>query len=84
MFDFFISFVILFGIMAAKRQTKRIDLFAIFKKYKGLWVALTDTYKVISADESVRKVTEDAKQRGYPRHILFKVPKKNLPFIGIR
>lgn len=61
---------------------KPIDLTNVFEHYKGLWVALTDSYTVISADESVRKVFNEAKQKGYKEPILFKVPEENIPFFG--
>lgn len=59
-----------------------INLDNLIKKYKGLWVALTDSYKVISADKTAKKVHEEAKKQGYKEPILFKVPQKNLPFVG--
>ena len=35
---------------------KPIDLSHVYKKYKGLWVALVNDTEVISADKSVSKV----------------------------
>jgi hypothetical protein len=61
---------------------KPIDLSHVYKKYKGLWVALIHDTEVISADKSVRKVVEQAKQKGYQHPLLFKVPKNDLPFVG--
>ena len=62
---------------------KAIDLSAVHEKYKGMWVALTDSYQVISANKSVRKVVEEVRKKGYKHPTLFKVPKEELPFIGI-
>ena len=61
---------------------KPIDLSQVYKKYKGLWVALVNETEVISADKSVRKVVEEAKKKGYEKPLLFKVPKNDLPFVG--
>ncbi|MFL5587435.1 MAG: DUF5678 domain-containing protein [Ktedonobacteraceae bacterium] len=61
---------------------KAIDLSHVYKKYKGLWVALINDTEVISADKSVRKVVEQAKKKGYEKPLLFKVPKNDLPFVG--
>ncbi len=61
---------------------KPIDLTQVYKKYKGMWVALINDTEVISADKSVRKVVEQAKKKGYDQPLLFKVPKNDLPFVG--
>ena len=61
---------------------KPIDLTQVYKKYKGLWVALVNDREVISANKSVRKVVEEAKKKGYEQPLLFKVPKNDLPFVG--
>jgi hypothetical protein len=61
---------------------KPIDLTQVYKKYKGMWVALINDTEVISADKSVRKVVEEAKKKGYEQPLLFKVPKNDLPFVG--
>ena len=61
---------------------KPIDLTSVFEHYKGLWVAFTDSYTVISANKSARKVFDEAKQKGYKEPILFKVPEENVPFFG--
>ena len=61
---------------------KPIDLTQVYEKYKGLWVALVNETQVISANQSVRKVVEEAKKKGYDKPLLFKVPKNDLPFVG--
>ncbi len=61
---------------------KPIDLTQVYKKYKGMWVALINDTEVISADKSVRKVVEQAKKKGYEQPLLFKVPKHDLPHVG--
>lgn len=58
------------------------DLSKVLEPFKGMWVALTDTDKVISANKSVRKVVEEAKKKGYKAPVLFKVPQRDLPHVG--
>lgn len=61
----------------------KIDLTNIYKKYKGLWVALDSTLrKVMSADEDASKAYNEAIKRGYKKPTMFKVPFKNLPYLG--
>ncbi len=60
-----------------------IDLTHIYKKYKGLWVALDKTYKkVISSDTTAKGAYEKALKKGAEKPTLFRVPKQNLPFVG--
>ena len=55
----------------------------IFKKYKGLWVGLKDDEKaVLVSGESVKEVMKKAETKGYPDPILFKVPRKLVPYVG--
>jgi len=56
----------------------------IYKKYKGLWVALKDDEKtVIASGKTVKEALEKAKKIGYSEPILFKVPIRVIPYIGI-
>jgi len=60
-----------------------IDWTKIYKKYRGLWVALKDDQKtVIAAAGTVKKVMEEAKKKGFDEPILFRVPTKVIPYIG--
>lgn len=55
----------------------------IYKNYKGLWITLDEKLKkVISFNKSAKKAYDDAIKKGYKKPTLFKVPKKNLPYIG--
>lgn len=55
----------------------------IYNKYKGLWVALDDTLKkVISSGKNGEEVYKKAVDKGYKKPTLFKVPQKNLPYVG--
>ncbi len=59
-----------------------VDLSPVLEKFKGLWVALTDTDSVISADKSAKKAYDEAIKKGYKEPILFKVPRHDLLHIG--
>lgn len=60
-----------------------IDWTRIYKKYKGLWVALKDDEKsVVASGKTVREAMEKAQKKGYRQPILFRVPTKILPYIG--
>lgn len=62
---------------------KAIDWSDIYKKYKGLWVALKDDeITVIAAGKDAKKVWEKAKKL-YPDPILTKMPKKLTYFVGL-
>jgi hypothetical protein len=58
------------------------DLSKVFEPFKGMWVALTDSDQVISADTSAKKAHDAALKKGYKEPILFKVPQHDLPHIG--
>lgn len=59
-----------------------IDWTKIYKKYKGLWVALKDDLKtVIASGKTVKEVMEKAKRKGYKEPILFRVPTEIIPYI---
>lgn len=60
------------------------NLTNIYKKYKGLWVAFDENIKkVISSDSSAKKAYDSAVKMGYKKPTLFKVPKHNIPYVGI-
>ena len=60
-----------------------IDWTKIYKKYKGLWVALkNDQVTVIASDETAKGVIEKASKKGFKEPILFRVPTKIIPYVG--
>lgn len=61
---------------------KAINLTPAFEKYKGMWIAFTKSYKVISADKDIRKAHDTAIKRGYKRPRMFRMPEKLMPFVG--
>lgn len=61
-----------------------IDYSPIFKKYPGQWVALkSDEETVVATSRSANKAFQEAKEGGVKEPILFKVPRKSVPYIGI-
>ena len=59
-----------------------IDLSKVLDPFKGMWVALTDADRVISANTSAKKAYDEAIKKGYKEPTLFKVPQHDLPHIG--
>lgn len=60
-----------------------IDLTEIYKKYKGLWVALKDDcLTVVASGKTVEEALEGAQSNGYKNPIFFKVPTQIVPQIG--
>ena len=60
---------------------KPIDLSQVLEQFKGLWVALTDSDKVISSHKSAQQAYGEAIKKGYKEPVLFKVPKHDLPLL---
>ncbi len=61
----------------------QVDLTSVYKKYKGLWVALNDKWDiVISSDKDVKKARDKAIKKGFKEPTMFKVPTKNTAYIG--
>ena len=60
-----------------------IDWTKIYKKYKGLWVALKDDEQtVISSGKSLNDAASKAKTKGFKNPIFMKVPSKANYFVG--
>ena len=60
-----------------------IDWTKIYKKYKGLWVALKDDEKtVVASGKSVKEVMDKSQKKCYLQPILFRVPTKIIPYVG--
>ncbi|MDP2656749.1 MAG: DUF5678 domain-containing protein [bacterium] len=61
-----------------------IDWTKNYSKYRGLWVALTDSQTmVITSGKTANEVLKKAQKKGVPHAILFRVPTKVMPYIGI-
>lgn len=60
-----------------------IDWTKIYKRYKGLWVALAkDETTVLAAHETARVALEQARKGGYKTPILMRVPEDLRTFVG--
>lgn len=54
-----------------------IDWTKIYKKYKGLWVALMDDERtVISSGKTLKETAHKAEAKGFTKPIFMKVPQK--------
>ncbi|MBU4298962.1 hypothetical protein KJ636_02885 [Patescibacteria group bacterium] len=61
-----------------------IDWSKIWKKYRGLWVALKgDEKTVIASGKTAKEAWEKAKKKGYEMPILTKMPARLIPYVGI-
>jgi hypothetical protein len=59
------------------------DWTKLYKKYKGLWVALArDEVTVLAAHKTARAALEKARKNGYERPILACVPEDLKAFVG--
>lgn len=55
----------------------------IYKKYKGLWVALLDDEQtVVGSGKTAKEAWEEAKRRGYKKPILTRMPEKLVTYVG--
>ena len=60
-----------------------IDWSLIYKKYKGLWVALMDDeVTVITSGKTAKKVWEKAQKKGFQKPILTRMPTKLTSYVG--
>lgn len=59
------------------------DWTKIYKKYKGLWVALAeDEETVLASHKTAKKALDVAKGRGYKNPILTRVPEDLTAYVG--
>ena len=60
-----------------------IDWTKIYKKYKGLWVALkSDEKTVIASGKTAKAVWDLAQKKGFTKPILTRMPDKLIPYVG--
>lgn len=65
-------------------ESMAIDWTPIYKKYKGLWVALKQDEKtVIASGKDAGAVLREAVQTGYEKPIMMKVPQKVQAYVGL-
>ncbi len=61
-----------------------IDWSKIWKKYRGLWVALKgDEKTVIASGKTAKEAWEKARKKGYEMPILTKMPARLIPYVGL-
>ena len=59
------------------------DWTKIYKKYKGLWVALAnDEITVLGAGKTVKEAVLKAKEKSNKMPYLLRVPEKDILFVG--
>ena len=62
---------------------KPINWSSIFKKYRGLWVALAQDEKtVLAAAKTAKEAFSMAQKNGYQKPILAKMPQKLIDYVG--
>lgn len=60
-----------------------VDLTKVYKRYKGLWVALLDDEKtVVGSGESLEKALKEANKNGHKHPIIMRMPTEILPYVG--
>ena len=60
-----------------------IDWTKIYEKYKGLWVPLKDDQvTVLASGKTAKEAWDKARETGYQKPILFRVPTEIVPYIG--
>jgi len=60
-----------------------IDWTRIYKKYKGLWVALkSDEKSVIASGKTAKEAWDVAQKKGFAKPILTRMPNKLIPYVG--
>ncbi len=62
-----------------------IDWTYIYKKYKGLWVALENDEKtVLASGKTAKSAWDRARNLGYDKPILTRLPSKLTSYVGSR
>ena len=60
-----------------------LDWSEIAKKYKGSWIALKeDEQTVIASGSTAKEVLEKARNKGYPKPILTRIPEAVITYVG--
>lgn len=62
---------------------KAIDWTAMYRRYKGKWVALkSDQKTVVGSGNTLKAAKNRAEKKGYKMPILMRVPRKMMHFVG--
>lgn len=60
-----------------------IDWTRIYRKYKGLWVALkSDEKTVVASGKTAKEAWDVAQKKGFLKPILTRMPSKLIPYVG--
>lgn len=60
-----------------------IDWSDIYKKYKGLWVALgDDEITVLASGKTAKEAWNKAQKKGFKKPILTQMPARLIPYVG--
>lgn len=60
-----------------------IDWTKIYRKYKGLWVALLDNEQtVVGSGKTAKEAWEEAQKKGYKKPILTRMPERIVTYVG--
>jgi len=60
-----------------------VDWTKIYKKYKGLWVALADDEQtVVGSGKTLKEALLKAQKRGNQSPILTRMPENLVPYVG--
>ena len=60
-----------------------IDWTNIYKKYKGLWIALQDDEEtVVASGKTAKEAWDKAPKKGFKKPILTRMPAKLIPYVG--
>lgn len=64
---------------------KTVDLTQVYRKYKGLWVALKSSSKaeVIASGKTLKETLEKAHKKGVSKPLVTQIPQQTLPIVGI-
>ncbi len=64
---------------------KAINMKAIYREYKGKWVALESitNIKVVASGKNLKEVLGQAEQKGFKMPLMVQVPREILPIVGL-
>ena len=64
-------------------MTKATDWTKIYKRYKGLWVALAkDEITVLASGKTAKEAWDKARGRGHIKPILAQMPERLITYVG--
>ena len=65
---------------------KAINMINVYRKYKGLWVAIEDPKaikpKVVASGKTLKEALTKAQKKGYQMPLMSRIPKEIFPMVG--